>query len=282
MQGNDSYLRSSVEDQIEEARRRAYSYAHSLQGVREQDASRARILEEERDRWARTFEEKSVLIEQLERELKSAVDALDMQRLQNHRVGTTNNSSTIFDDDKINSDFKKLLVSQSPNRSPQRRSGSNITAAVDMSRTSATNRSISFDPYQTHPSRTFPQIPIFSDTTAANISAIQNINTSQQQSSVDVWNHLLEQYKEQLQRTREDVVNLTRDKKDLVQRLLDVTKELTLVADERDQMKLAMQDMEGKLQFRSAQVSNNVSLFLICVSRLITFIEQHHRCESMK
>lgn len=230
-----------MENQIEEARRRAYSYAQSLSGVREQDVSRAKSFEEDRDRWTRTFEEKSILIEQLERELQFAVEALDSQREQNVR---RSNSSIILDDDKINSDFKKLMHSQSPTRSPSRRS-------VETSRMSAINRSFAPDLYQNGLFRTTQPLPLFPDATS-HISAVNS--TSHQHNGVDVWNHLLEQYKEQLQRTREEVTMLSQEKKDLVQRLLSITKELTIVADERDQMKLAMEDMEGKLQFRSAQV----------------------------
>lgn len=247
MQASDSFLRSSVEDQIEEARRRAYSYAHSLKGVREQDAFRAKSLEEERDRWARTFEEKSVLIEQLERELNSAVDALELQRLQNQRSG---NTTLILDEDKINSDFKRLLHSQSPTRSPSRR------VPVDVSRLSMTNRS-NLTEYNT--GNRLYSAPIYTEL-FNNSQSHASVNVSgQSQSNVDVWNHLLEQYKEQLQRSREDVSNLTQEKKDLLQRLLEVTKEMTLIADERDQMKTAMEDMEGRLQFRSTQVISIVN-----------------------
>lgn len=247
MQGSDSYLRSSLEDQIEEARRRAYSYANSLKGVREQDAHRVKSFEEERDRWTRTFEEKSVLIEQLERELKSAVDALDLQRLQSQQRPM--NSTLILDDDQINSEFKRLLhVQSSPNRSSS--SPNRKQAAMDTTRMANTNRSFVSD---VNYSSRFPAPPNFGDTLHSQTQLSFNAPVPPSHTT-DVWNHLLEQYKEQLQRSREDITQLTREKKDLVQRLLDVTKELTLVADERDQMKKAMEDMEGKLQFRSAQV----------------------------
>eukprot|EP01033_Poteriospumella_lacustris_P007436 gene7436-5348_t len=248
MQGSDSYLRSSLEDQIEEARRRAYSYANSLKGVREQDAHRVKSFEEERDRWTRTFEEKSVLIEQLERELKSAVDALDLQRLQSQQRPV--NSTLILDDDQINSEFKRLLhVQSSPNRSSS--SPNRKQAAMDTTRMASTNRSSASDVNQ---SSRFPAPPHFGDTMHSQTQLSFNATAVPPSHTTDVWNHLLEQYKEQLQRSREDITHLTREKKDLVQRLLDVTKELTLVADERDQMKRAMEDMDGKLQFRSAQV----------------------------
>lgn len=225
-----------MNNQIEEARRRAYPYAQPLSGVRQQDISRAKSFDEEHDRWARTFEEKSVLIEQLERELQSAVEALDLQRLQNVRRSS---STIILDDDKINSDIKKMIHSQSPTRSPNRR-------PVDTSRMSATSRSFATDFYQNGSFRMIQPHLLNSDA-AFNTSALQH-------NGVNVWNHLLEQYKEQLQSTRDEVTMLTQEKKELIQRLLTITKELTLVADERDQMKHAMIDMEGKLQFRSAQV----------------------------
>lgn len=247
----DSYLRSSVEAQIEEAKRRAYSYAQTTKGARESEAYRNKSLGEERERWARSFEEKSVMIEQLERELQSAVDALEVQRQQSQRSG---NSTLIMDDDRINSEFKKLLQSQSPSRkSPARR----VQVGVPL-----------------ESSRSFPQRS-FLDTSHAAQHLNQSTNShvhehakSHHESmfmhggvengsplmSTDAWNRLLEQYKEQLQRCRDEVASLQLEKKDLMQRILEATKEMARLVDERDQLKLANTDLEGKLQFRSNQV----------------------------
>jgi hypothetical protein len=67
---NEDYtVRSSLDFQIQEAKSRAELFAKSLQDARAQEAIALKLLEEERERWTHSFEEKSILIEQLEREL---------------------------------------------------------------------------------------------------------------------------------------------------------------------------------------------------------------------
>jgi chromosome segregation ATPase len=67
---------NAVEDQIKEARGRAEVFASSLLKAREQEI----LFDEERQKWVQTFEEKSIMIEQLERELTSTVDALNQEK----------------------------------------------------------------------------------------------------------------------------------------------------------------------------------------------------------
>ena len=62
-----------VETQIREARERSDVFASSLNKAREQEMQ----FEKERQKWVTSFEEKSIMIEQLERELTSTVDALN-------------------------------------------------------------------------------------------------------------------------------------------------------------------------------------------------------------
>ena len=66
----------AVETQIKEARERAEVFASSLHRAREQEE----LFEEERQKWLQTFEEKSIMIDQLERELTSTVDALNQEK----------------------------------------------------------------------------------------------------------------------------------------------------------------------------------------------------------
>lgn len=80
MTEDDSYMRSSLDSQIKEAKTRAELFSKSLNDARAQEAIALKILEEERERWAHSFEEKSIMIEQLERELTSTVEALDVER----------------------------------------------------------------------------------------------------------------------------------------------------------------------------------------------------------
>ena len=77
---DDSFVRSSLDSQIKEAKTRAELFSKSLNDARAQEAIALKILEEERERWAHSFEEKSIMIEQLERELTSTVEALDVER----------------------------------------------------------------------------------------------------------------------------------------------------------------------------------------------------------
>jgi hypothetical protein len=65
-----------------------------LQDAREQEAIALRILEEERERWTLSFEEKSLKIEMLERELTNTVEALDAERSPYNAEGTDAGTGT--------------------------------------------------------------------------------------------------------------------------------------------------------------------------------------------
>jgi hypothetical protein len=82
----DYGVRSSLDFQIKEAKSRAELFSKSLHEARAQEAVALKLLEQERERWAHSFEEKSILIEQLERELTSTVEALDVERSQDKPV----------------------------------------------------------------------------------------------------------------------------------------------------------------------------------------------------
>jgi hypothetical protein len=88
----DYGVRSSLDFQIREAKSRAELFSKSLQDARAQEAVALKLLEQERERWAHSFEEKSILIEQLERELTSTVEALDVERSQDKPAPTTTNT----------------------------------------------------------------------------------------------------------------------------------------------------------------------------------------------
>ena len=64
------------EYQLKEARERVHVFSSSLDKAREQEG----LFEEERQKWVLSFEEKSIMIEQLERELTSTVDALNQEK----------------------------------------------------------------------------------------------------------------------------------------------------------------------------------------------------------
>jgi chromosome segregation ATPase len=70
----------SLDFQIREAKRRAEDFSRSLQNSRKEEDESMRLVEEERRRWAVSYEEKTVMIEQLQRELAVTVEALNMER----------------------------------------------------------------------------------------------------------------------------------------------------------------------------------------------------------
>ena len=97
--------RQIFENQFKKTKERAEMFASSLYKAREQEE----LFEEERQKWVDSFEEKSVIIEQLERELTSTVDALNQEKrertvLQKELVDTTwdNSQYANLRDTKLN------------------------------------------------------------------------------------------------------------------------------------------------------------------------------------
>jgi hypothetical protein len=126
---NEDIARSSLEHQIKEARTRAELFSKSLQDAREQEAIALKVLEQERERWAHSFEEKSIMIEQLERELTSTVEALDVERTADHKLPLSSEIKVISNED-IDRTFHSIMAdvnSQLPslNRSFERTSVTN-------------------------------------------------------------------------------------------------------------------------------------------------------------
>ena len=90
-----------IDDQIRNAKEKALLFSSSLQKTREQQQQ----FEAERQKWIQSYEEKSVLVEQLERELSSTVDALNEEKNLSHNQQNsfthTGTKSQFFDDSKI-------------------------------------------------------------------------------------------------------------------------------------------------------------------------------------
>jgi predicted RNase H-like nuclease (RuvC/YqgF family) len=84
---------SSIELKIQNAARKAEEFTESLREARMQEAKALQTLENERNKWNQVFEEKSVAIEQLERELEATVDALQLERSLNIKEGSGPNGS---------------------------------------------------------------------------------------------------------------------------------------------------------------------------------------------
>jgi chromosome segregation ATPase len=70
----------SLDQQIKEARKRAEEFSQNIQKTRNTENETMRNAEEERRKWAASYEEKTVMIEQLQRELASTVEALNHER----------------------------------------------------------------------------------------------------------------------------------------------------------------------------------------------------------
>ncbi len=66
----------NLDEQIRLAKKRAEEYNNTLNEARKRDFESINFLENQKKLWAESFEEKNAMIEQLERELTSAVDEL--------------------------------------------------------------------------------------------------------------------------------------------------------------------------------------------------------------
>ena len=73
----NSNYQHSLENQLQEARKRAEEYADYAESVKSQETASLRQLEM---KWVNSYEEKSATVEQLERQLASTVDALVQSR----------------------------------------------------------------------------------------------------------------------------------------------------------------------------------------------------------
>lgn len=106
---DDFLLRSSLDNQIKEAKSRAELFSKSLHDARAQEAIALRILEEERERWAHSFEEKSIMIEQLERELTFTVEALDVERSTDKMQVPKFADLKVFSNEEVEQTFHELM-----------------------------------------------------------------------------------------------------------------------------------------------------------------------------
>jgi hypothetical protein len=275
-------LNLSSDDQIAEAKRRAMMYAQSLKESREQEAKAMKALEQERTKWIYDHEEKSIRIEQLERELATAVDAIEQQRSVQPQPGDiystyvtlppavevvarqphisssnaflpTQSTSmptqslyqkplNILDQRDIQTDFRKVLTATQP-----------VTPVP----TQTTLYSVPPSSSGAHqPNLVYATIPVASSENVANGIPIANGNGSRPviQDS-ETWGELLNQYKDQLQKARSDITHLMSEKKHLASKVIDLTNTSSKLAEDKEQLRIKITDLEARLQFRSNQVS---------------------------
>ena len=116
----------SINEQIARAKERAESFHRSLQSTREQEqkaiehhekevhslAVEKELFEKERQKWAKSIEEKSSMVQQLERELSSTVDALHAS------TGWRNHSSHHYLSLDDNNESKQLDIDVSSQHHP--------------------------------------------------------------------------------------------------------------------------------------------------------------------
>jgi hypothetical protein len=198
----------SVDRQIHDARLRAQMYTDSLT-----DAKR---LEAERQRWIESFERKSVMVNQLEKELASAVEIIDMQRRQGARALSPINDTTVplLSEEAIHQDMKKLLSSSFI----QKEKGKYESMILSPVRSSADREDVR------------PSDP--------------NV----------MWNEVLNQYKEQLLTTRAELAEAQHEKQNAAEHIMKLNAKLVEQQDDVKQLTLAKDDLTGKMQFRLQQV----------------------------
>lgn len=99
----------SLSERIAEARERAegFSARHAPQP---QPSESVRLIERERERWTKLYHEKAVIIEQLERELGSTVDALS------RREGAASLSFSVASDRSVSNSIDVLNFSEALRR----------------------------------------------------------------------------------------------------------------------------------------------------------------------
>lgn len=224
---NNIPVNSSLDLQIQEARKRAEEYAQSLKQAREQENNALKTLELEREKWTKSIEEKSLLVNQLERELRSTVDTLEFQRrFLPFNMPSTQESVKLVTEEVIMEELKKRLKLVPPK--------------LDKS---------------------FTQLPTSTS------------NSDQNQ----LWNELLNQYKDQLQKARFDLSEMIRANEKLTLQVSELSDKLNVVNDYKEQLKIALNDTEGKLQFRTSQVSYFPSNILHIFMTAILIIGQRVR-----
>lgn len=195
---NSSLDNAALEAQIREAKLKAATFSKSLQEAREQEAIALQALEEEREKWTNNYEKKTILIDQLERELTSTVEALDSERVRTKSA------------EALATDLQSSLENE--------RQAHNITRLASPPRMTRAPE---------------PRIPPV-DMKADNMD-------------IKVWNDMLQQYQQQLRVTTDQLASVSREKEVFQIQVNNLKKE-------REQASIALQDVQGKLDFRTQQV----------------------------
>jgi hypothetical protein len=227
----------SIEKQILDARKKAELYNQNLQLSREQELLAMKRLEEERLRWNHELDKKSLIINELERELETTVDTLGQERINTSRYYTSVEQNSVS-----NKSFYPNNVSMEPILSSTLKQPAVLTDdEIEKDFRRILNRPA-----------VYPSQPAAS-TKIEDYTSIQKL-ASGGEASVNIWNELLNQYKDQLTKLKQENLALLHEKQSLQRSNQDLHTDVISLQESREQYRIALQDAEGKLQFRTSQV----------------------------
>jgi hypothetical protein len=218
MEDNMSF--DAVETQIKEAKERAEIFASSLHKAREQEE----LFEEERAKWVQTFEEKSIMIDQLERELTSTVDALNQEKQEKTIV-------------------QKQLVQTS-------RNVSNLSHSVE-----TVNQNIEAPPlpdnsgHSKHDNRRSPE----------NIDHSKHDDYLERGASDRRVLELLQQSQEETVQARREIAFMRAERDQQADQVSMTKRQLERLTEDRDQLLIMKKNSDNKLKFRNEQVLCSLS-----------------------
>jgi hypothetical protein len=202
---------STVEAQIREARERADMFASSLNKAKEQEG----YFEEERQKWVLSFEEKSSMIEQLERELTSTVDALNREKQEKSMAQKVLMQSTA----------DSSALSHSRESTSMRRSL--ISGHVDKSNVR-----------HEYPER----------------SSFGQDHTSDADASSRRVLELLQQSQEETTQVRRDLSVMRVERDRLSDQITVMKRQMERIIDEKEQLSKSLKNSENRMLFRDKQV----------------------------
>jgi hypothetical protein len=209
----------AVEQKIKEARKHSLDFSELLKTNKHKEQGELNSMQNERNHWLESYEEKAVMIEQLQRELASTVDALQSER-RSHREHDTSTRSSAELDGTVNS-FNKTQ--------------NNI---------SSSNKPTLGDQYGINNQANFDKLP----------SVDQSFSTAQLDrvsGDAELLNQLLSQARADAAVHREKLIESNLRQEELACEVESVRREM-------DRAKAAWREAEGKLQFRTSQVSVTV------------------------
>lgn len=259
--------RSSLDNQIREAKTRAELFSKSLQDARAQEAIALKILEQERERWAHSFEEKSIMIEQLERELTSTVEALDVERSTDKLPRAADlKEFTSSDVDQSFHDLMSDVNAHMPTLTssfeyPAMRRTTDMNFQTRYS-DAPVRGAFSTGPLNSHHSYTAQSAersgPRVTTEHQPPKRAVSPVREKARTDDTAVWRDLLEQYQDQLKLSKSECIAIAEDKERLRGQVIKLEKQVAKLVEEKQLFATACEHAEGKLKFRVAQVPSQL------------------------